>query len=95
MLARCKLEEQSTYIFREAGFKTTSLGITAKGVLAADGGVFGNGGGTDAVVELAGVAAVVAASPGSIPAARKRPRRDAGSGTGVAAGVTEAGGWYG
>lgn len=44
-------------------------------------------------VELAGVGALVVASPGSIPAALNRPRRDAGSGTGVAAGTIGGGGW--
>jgi hypothetical protein len=34
-----------TYNFREAGFKTTSLGISASGVLEAFGGVLTNGGG--------------------------------------------------
>lgn len=88
-----ELLRHSTYILREAGFKTTSFGIAASGVLAPDGGVFRNGrGGRDVAVELAGVRAAVAASPGSIPAARKRPRSEAGSGTGVVAGGTEGGG---
>ena len=71
-----------SYILRDAGFKTTSLGISPSGVLDI-GGVLvddgGNPGGGLAVPATGGVLVV----PGSIPAARKRSSKAAGSGNGV------------
>lgn len=84
--------ERCTYILRDAEFRTTSFGITAKGVLAVDGGVFKNGNG--GIDELVLFEAGVVLAP-SIPAALSRPRRDVGSGRGVAAeaaGTTAGGG---
>ncbi len=85
-----------TYILREAGFRTTSLGISASGVLEAFGGVFRNGGGNpDGKLpgkELNGVGALVGVgAAGSIPAARSRSSKELGSGIGVGAGAVARG----
>lgn len=78
------------YIFREAGLRTTSFGMLASGVLGGFGSVLRNGGGNPegkvpAKEEFEGADALpgVVLKPGSIPAARKRSRRELGSGTGV------------
>ena len=69
----------------EAGFKTTSLGMSDKGVLEV-GGVFmkvgGNAGGTNPGAEIAGGigGVLVADTIGSTPAARNRPSMELGSG---------------
>jgi hypothetical protein len=77
---------------REAGFRTTSLGILASGVLEALGGVFTNGGGNPGGklpgMELNGVGALVGVgTAGSMPAALSRSSRELGSGTGEEAGA--------
>lgn len=82
-------EDELAYILREAGFSTTSLGISASGVLAALGGVLMNGGripgGTLAAIGPRGngAALVATGTAGSIPAARNFSSKELGSGTGV------------
>lgn len=92
----------ATYILSEAALRTTSFGILASGVLEALGGVLRNGGGNPggkfpAKEELDGVGALagVGVRPGSMPAARRRPSRELGSGTGVDVAAGGAGCWYG
>ena len=92
--------EKRSYIFNEFGFSTTSLGISANGVLEALGGVFmkggggGNPGGRFPVKEVEGVLVVLLAAEtaGSIPAARNLSSREVGSGTGVGVGAVAGGG---
>ena len=89
-----------SYIFNEAGFSTTSFGISANGVLAAFGGVFmndgGNPGGRFAVREVIGSGATVVApgTLGSMPAARSLSSNELGSGTGRETGGAAGGGSY-
>lgn len=78
-----------TYSLRDAGFKTTSLEISANGVLEAFGGVLGNGGGkpggnlpTEALTGTAGVVAV-GVPPCNIPAARSLSRSELVAGAGL------------
>jgi len=73
-----------SYIFRDEDLRTTSLGMSAKGVLET-GGVNaggGNPGGTFTVKEPKGKGGVLVALP-SIPAARNLSSNELGSGTGV------------
>ena len=76
---------------RDAGFSTTSLGISARVVLAVWGGVLvnGNGGGNPSGTLPANVPGgketllVAPGTDGSIPAARNLSSRELGSATGV------------
>jgi hypothetical protein len=84
-------EGGEAHILRDAGFSTTSLGISDSGVLAALGGVLVKEGrmlgGTLPASPLRGKgeALVVAGTAGSIPAARNFSSKELGSGTGVEA----------
>jgi hypothetical protein len=78
---------EASYIFREAGFNTTSLGISPSGVLVDCGGVLMNGGGNPDIFAgkaLIGVGVLAAVAPGSKPEARNLSSKELGSGTGVA-----------
>jgi len=93
LVSRVIYTEEKTYIFRDAGFSTTSLGISAKGVLDGAGGVNDVGGNPGTVFPVraprgrGGVLVGAGPPPGSRPDARNLSSRARGLDAGVKVGA--------